>query len=190
MKNRSYSPDILDSGNDRFSVLSNWNNRPKDYMLRMFNGVDLGSGYEVLDTLKPLDLENLKIGDDVYFGNSKGVVTSLYVSEEEIDLGFKELPVGSVVGIEVKRYLNYLSVSDRLNPEDKGYDESGDGITMSYYFYQGVEIERYKNGGGSLFMYPGSFYVVRKNGEGSYPSVYTSIQEYQSKFSEEVVIAP
>lgn len=184
MKNRSYNTYETDVNSDRFTKLSYWDNLPREQMLRMSNGIDLGFGHEVLDSLKPLDLNKLKVGDDVYFGNSKGVVVELFTSDEELDLGYQVLAGGleRVVGIGVKRYLNYLHPQDRVNPEDKGYDESGDGITMSYFFYQGLDIEKYKNGGGVTFLYPGSFYVVRKNGEGSYPSVYNSIQEYQDKF--------
>lgn len=164
---KSYDPFQKDELKEGFTPLSYWDNLPKHSMLRMFGGVDLGAnGHEVLDLLNPLDLEKLSVGDDVYFGNSKGVITEVYKTKSEdgvIDLGYKELPVGSVVGMSVKRYLNYLRPEDRVAPTAKGYDAAGDGITMSCFFYQGVYLARYKQGGGALFMYPGNIYISRRN---------------------------
>ena len=197
MKNRSINPYETDKSKDEWSPLSMWNNLPGYQMLRMFGGVTLGGdGENILDKSKRLDIDKISVGDMVYFGNSHGLVTSviLYSSLDgavlpggvTLDTGKKLVPT-SIVGITVKRYLNYLSPAERLDPTTKGYDVTGDGVTMTYLFYQGLKLSsKYKSGGGALFLYPGSYYVVRKRKDvGSYPDVYNSIQDYQSKYETE-----
>lgn len=181
MKNRSYDLDNTEVLSERFTPLSNWGNMPKHLMLRMFGNLSID--YDKDHSLRPIDLEKIEVGDKVYFGNSDGVVTELILSEEEIDLGTEVLPEGSVIGIRLQRNLNYLNPLDRMELGRTGYNSSGTGVDMSYMFYQNEVLDgKYKNGGGSEYLYPGSFYVSRRYGVGSYPSVYESIKDYQSKF--------
>lgn len=197
MKKSSYDPGQRDKSKGDYTPLGEWDNMPKHRMLRMFGGVDLGGdGVGIQDLVKPLELDKVNAGDFLYFGNSSGRITGVRLSLEDEFLLVPEvlvngvvtqveefLPEGSVVGITVKRELNYLSKSDRLNPTAKGYDLSGDGITMNYLFYQGGKLAKYKDGGGALYLYPGSFYIVRdRKVAGDFPLVYNSIVENNAKF--------
>lgn len=186
MKNSSYNPGIVDKNDPRYSWLNGYDNSPMLSLLRVFHTLDLGNSYMVLEIDSPLDLNKVKVGDYVYFGNSKGTVRSLLYNEVEDPVGSGNMVQGdTVVGLGILRELNYLTKEQRLNPTAYGYNSQGTGIEMNYYLYQADSIRKNKNGEGALFLYAGSFYIVRQRKDSdvsSLPSVWKSIQEYQEKF--------